>query len=49
MNADEEICEVSAWLHDIKKLRGEALRDVRQDDEHNNSTKKKKKSNKKKN
>lgn len=23
LNADEEICGLSAWLHDIKKLRGE--------------------------
>ena len=23
LGADEEICEISAWLHDIKKLKGE--------------------------
>jgi uncharacterized protein len=23
LNADEEICEISAWLHDIKKIKGE--------------------------
>jgi uncharacterized protein len=24
LNADEEICEISAWLHDIKKIKGES-------------------------
>lgn len=26
LNADEEICEISAWLHDIKKIKGERER-----------------------